>query len=254
MQRFLLFDSGCAVCSSVAEQVEQDAGGWLQVRDLNDPEMRQLLDQHYPTRVFRPTLVVVDGEKARMFTGPALSVRLVAGIGMRRAARIARHIVGMTARHPEDGVSRRSLLKAASTGAVALFGLSFKPAAGAATAEGDDLLFGRQLDSVGRAAQASPGFRTALAYVKAGGFDTARPAATLAFKSEGATVVLTLFNSVALPETEAALVAHQFGAGAPRTITEFITADRSALNNSDRLTMDAFTVRSINPGCTGPRF
>lgn len=56
MERILLFDSGCQSCSSIADEVQALADGWLTVRSLRDAEMRAVLDEARPGWRFEPTL------------------------------------------------------------------------------------------------------------------------------------------------------------------------------------------------------
>lgn len=51
--------------------------------------MRELLDKARPGWTWEPTLVEVDGERVRVFTGVKLRSRLVVGLGPRRALRVA---------------------------------------------------------------------------------------------------------------------------------------------------------------------
>lgn len=124
MERSLLFDSGCAACTKLARAIEHDTEGWLAARSLHEPEIQALLDRARPGWRWEPTLLEVDGDQVRAFTGLALRARLVAGLGPRRAWRVARLVrqVGM----PLGGVDlgRRSLLQrgGALLAGLALFG------------------------------------------------------------------------------------------------------------------------------------
>lgn len=82
---------------------------------------------------WRPTLVVVDGRKVSVYTGATMAVRLMAGLGPRKAAKIAAMVrrEGVVPTQP----TRRNLFKGAGLGAlVALAG----PAAISGAGEGQD--------------------------------------------------------------------------------------------------------------------
>lgn len=121
MPRYLLFDSGCASCTRLAQAIEREAGGWVRARSLRDAEIQALLGRARPGWTWEPTLLEVAGERVRVWTGFALRVRLVLGLGITRAWRIARLVhrmsLGLTRkgrrRFPQDDVaaSRRSFLR-----------------------------------------------------------------------------------------------------------------------------------------------
>lgn len=60
MQRYLLFDSECLACNSIARAIETAAKGWLVARSLSDQEMQQLLTQAKSHWKREPTLLEVD--------------------------------------------------------------------------------------------------------------------------------------------------------------------------------------------------
>lgn len=43
MQKYLLFDMGCLVCSELAQMIEKTSHSQLAARSLSDPEMQQYL-------------------------------------------------------------------------------------------------------------------------------------------------------------------------------------------------------------------
>jgi hypothetical protein len=116
MDRYLLFDNGCQAYRDLAAEVEEAADSWLRTRSLHDPQMQALLDRARPGWRWEPTLLIVDGESLRAYTGAALVGCLVTGIGPRRAARIAR--LTERAARQRLGDNRRRFLRI-SGGAVA---------------------------------------------------------------------------------------------------------------------------------------
>ncbi len=124
MERYLLFDSGCNKCSSIAHAAEDLAGGWLTVRSLTDANVRKLLDQSYPSWRWEPMLVEVgDSGKVKVFRGLSLRLYLLLRLGVRRALRLAnlivtsyRNQVGAEATDP----SRRKFLRQSGTSLAAI--------------------------------------------------------------------------------------------------------------------------------------
>lgn len=127
MDRFLLFDSGCMVCSTLAEDIEYQSAGWLRIRSLHDSEMRRLLGRSKPNWRWEPTLLEVNGDHVRISTTTALRLRLIAGLGLKRAWRIGRlaQQANVSIRLSPHEAGRRTFLKRASTAASVLF---FTPA------------------------------------------------------------------------------------------------------------------------------
>ena len=88
--RYLLFDSSCSECTEISGLVEQEAGDWLSARSLHDPDIQQVLSNTYPDWKWEPTLLEIKQGKARVFTGIAMKMRMVRGLGPQRAVRVAR--------------------------------------------------------------------------------------------------------------------------------------------------------------------
>lgn len=152
-----MFDSGCQICSDLAEEVEREADGFLRVRSLRDSDIQDLLSKVRPEWRWEPTLLIVDGDRVRAATGTGLAVRLAVGVGPRRAARIARLVQRALVPADETGVGRRSFLRTAGASVVALTGLALLPkTATAAPAEdaGAVLLSGAEQDRIIGAARA----------------------------------------------------------------------------------------------------
>ena len=89
MERYLLFDSGCSLCTSIARQVENASDGKLMARSLRDPDVRSVLDEVKPGWRWEPMLLEVDGDRRRVYAGVGLRARLVRVLGPRRALRLA---------------------------------------------------------------------------------------------------------------------------------------------------------------------
>ena len=92
MKRYLLFDSGCSLCTEVAKRVEEASDGWLEARSLREPEMQQLLDRAKPGWKWEPTLVEIDGDEVRVYQGVQMRVRMIGGLGVQKSWEIVRFI------------------------------------------------------------------------------------------------------------------------------------------------------------------
>ena len=84
MQHYLLFDSGCQTCSSLAQLVADESQGWLEIRSLREPAMQELLNRARPGWKWEPTLLALDGAQVDVFTGLSLRIQMVRGLGLRR--------------------------------------------------------------------------------------------------------------------------------------------------------------------------
>lgn len=135
-ERYLLFDAGCLTCSKLARNIEHTTDGWIIARSLREPAVQTLLDGARPGWHWEPALLEVDGEHARAYTGAALRVKLLLGVGPRRTWRVAQLIrrAGVPLLRPaqvaegETRIGRRRLLGqgAALFAGVALLG-KFSP-------------------------------------------------------------------------------------------------------------------------------
>lgn len=147
--RTLLYDSGCASCAGIADEIQRHDltnGGRLELQSLRNPEMKRLLDETHPDGwPWEPTLVEVqgDGSPVRTWTGVRLIPRLISTIGVRRAHAIARLVNDRTADSgPTDPGRRSALLKiGAAAAAVPLLslGIGLGNAAAEQTAGGTEL-------------------------------------------------------------------------------------------------------------------
>jgi hypothetical protein len=130
----LAFDAGCGACTDVMARIETVVRGRLTVAGLGDERVRELRRRAYGERPpFAPTLLRVEGDRVRAWTGTALSVRLARLLGLSRSLAVVRAL------NRADVVvhgSRRSLLKAVPGVAVGAFLLTGGLAAPAMAAPG----------------------------------------------------------------------------------------------------------------------
>jgi|GEM_PF-934907 len=132
-QPLLLFDSACSVCSYLAQEIERETGGVLPARGLGRPEVQAWLEQARPGWRWEPTLLEVDGDHPRAFTGLGMAFRLVQVLGLRRAWRVARLVQRVSV--PATGVheERRQFLRYSGSLLLTLLGSSILAACGAST-------------------------------------------------------------------------------------------------------------------------
>ncbi|MBA2682844.1 MAG: hypothetical protein H0U76_31180 [Ktedonobacteraceae bacterium] len=91
MERYLLFDAGCSVCSSLAAAIEQEAAGKLKVLNLRSEDAKQLLEQVFPNGwQHQPYLVTVRPSGVIATTGLKMAVGLGQLIGPQKGWRIYR--------------------------------------------------------------------------------------------------------------------------------------------------------------------
>lgn len=119
--RYLLFDSGCAVCSGVAYDVEKASNGWLTAKSLRDAEMKAILDNVRPGWKWEPTLIEIDENATKVFTGIHLRIQIILGVGLGRAWQIA-NIVSSHTQQAHRNMPRRSFLQRSAIFAGVLFG------------------------------------------------------------------------------------------------------------------------------------
>ena len=76
------FDAGCMTCSELARRIEERVGNKIEVLSLNDPFMarwrEQALGKDAP---WVPTLVEVEGDAIRAWTGVRMGARLSHALG-----------------------------------------------------------------------------------------------------------------------------------------------------------------------------
>lgn len=111
MERYLLFDGGCTLCTGLAQDIERETNGWLTARSLRDPAMKALLDQERPGWKWEPTLVEVSDKRVRVHTGIKMRSRLAIGLGPKRAVRVAQLVQQGLAPKVDVDQGRRALLK-----------------------------------------------------------------------------------------------------------------------------------------------
>ena len=138
MERFVVYDSLCTVCTRMADAIMDAADGKVEPLSIYDDGARSLLDRAYPSGwSFAPYLLVVDRGRVRAWTGLAFAVHLTRLIGPSSAWRVWRVAKRRGMYLPpgghepsERGMSRRGFLKlsAGATGALAAVGIAARGA------------------------------------------------------------------------------------------------------------------------------
>ena len=111
MERYLLFDSGCNMCTKLAYDIEQEAGDWLVAHSLRDLKIQALLKKIKPNWRWEPTLLEIDGEQTKIFTGYAMASKILMELGIRRAWHIAQLVNPTSIRAHGTNLERRRFLK-----------------------------------------------------------------------------------------------------------------------------------------------
>ncbi|WP_125728252.1 bacteriocin fulvocin C-related protein [Kibdelosporangium aridum] len=109
-QWILAFDADCHFCRDVIDRIQASANGALTIAGLKERHIQELRERVLGQEpVWAPTLLAVDGENVRAWTGAALSVRMARLLGVRGSLRVASALKDAEiVQHP----GRRRLLKA----------------------------------------------------------------------------------------------------------------------------------------------
>jgi len=88
-QWILAFDASCGTCTSVSDAVAEACGPGLEIRPLGDADVQALRVRALgPDPVWAPTLLRVDGDRVRAWTGRAIAVPLARRLGLAASARV----------------------------------------------------------------------------------------------------------------------------------------------------------------------
>lgn len=113
MKRFLLFDSGCAFCTKLAREVEQESNGILMARSLREPDIQAILDEVASGWQWEPMLVEVNEESKnkQVFKGFSMKIRLTKILGVRKAWQISQMVQQNRVTPSQAHQARRQFLK-----------------------------------------------------------------------------------------------------------------------------------------------
>jgi hypothetical protein len=134
----LAFDADCRFCEEVVDRVRASVDGTLTTAGLTEPRIRGLRARALGDGAeWAPTLLAVDGDQVKAWTGTALSLRLARLLGPPDSLRVVRALRDLDVlRSP----SRRGILKAVPGLALGTFlvtgGLAASPAQAVTRARG----------------------------------------------------------------------------------------------------------------------
>ncbi len=136
----LAFDATCGTCKDIAHAVGRACRGKLEVLPLADDEVRRLRSLAMgPDPAWTPTLLRIDGDRVRAWTGAAMTLQLTRRLGPADSVRVV-HALGALRRRSQGHASE---LPGAPTGPVAMSRAKFlRFGAGTGVAAGL-VLFGR---------------------------------------------------------------------------------------------------------------
>lgn len=134
----LAFDADCRFCEEVVDRVRVSVDGTLTTAGLTEPRIRDLRVRALGEGAeWAPTLLAVDGDRVRAWTGTALSLRLARLLGPSDSLRVVRALRDLDVLRPP---SRRGILKAVPGLALGTFlvtgGLAASPAQAVTRAKG----------------------------------------------------------------------------------------------------------------------
>lgn len=86
MKRYLIFDSGCFACNSLARNIEEAAAEKLNIIGIASEQAKELLDQVFPNgwKKYQPYLVSVKKGKVSVLTGYKMALQLGMLLGLRK--------------------------------------------------------------------------------------------------------------------------------------------------------------------------
>ncbi|MET7702396.1 bacteriocin fulvocin C-related protein [Streptomyces sp. NPDC005485] len=134
----LAFDADCRFCEEVVDRVRVSVDGTLTTAGLTEPRIRGLRTRALGDGAeWAPTLLAVNGDRVRAWTGTGLSLRLARLLGPSDSLRVVRALRDVDALRPP---SRRGILKAVPGLALGTFlltgGLAASPAQAVTRAKG----------------------------------------------------------------------------------------------------------------------
>jgi len=122
----LAFDASCGTCRQLAQAVSRECGTGLDVRPLDDEDVRRWRREALGTDPpWVPTLIKLSGGRPRAWTGPRMAARLAQHLGPRATVRLVRafgelkRLCGSTPPRPDGGIGRKDFLKLATGAGVA---------------------------------------------------------------------------------------------------------------------------------------
>lgn len=86
MNRYLIFDSRCSACSSLARAIEEGVTRKLDVVDISSEQAKELLDQVFPNGwEYQPYLVIVNQNEVSALTGYKMALQIGMLLGPKKS-------------------------------------------------------------------------------------------------------------------------------------------------------------------------
>lgn len=122
MARFVLaFDASCGKCAAMSSAVRESCDGKLEVLPLAHPDVKRWREQSFgATAPWTPTLLRVQGQTVRAFTGTGMVIPLVHWLGPRSTVRVLRTLGSLRLNRPSgeaadasgiEGMGRKRFLR-----------------------------------------------------------------------------------------------------------------------------------------------
>lgn len=106
----LAFDASCGTCKGIAHAVGRACRGRLEMPPLADAEVRRLREKALgPGPEWAPTLLHIDGDRVRAWTGAAMALPLGRRLGPAGNARVVHRAATPRTTHRPAPVSPRSM-------------------------------------------------------------------------------------------------------------------------------------------------
>lgn len=87
MAMYLLFDSGCSVCTQIAKEVEDETSGKVTHRSLREPQVQKMLQTIKPDWQWEPMLLQTDenDQPRNLFCGLKMKLQFTRLLGIGKA-------------------------------------------------------------------------------------------------------------------------------------------------------------------------
>jgi hypothetical protein len=118
----LAFDASCGKCREISAAVERACDGRLEVLPLTHGDVRRWREEWFDGDApWAPTLIRVDGDAVRVWTGRGMALPLVRGLGPRSTVRVLRALgeLNTKAEAGPGTLGRKQFFKLAAGAAVA---------------------------------------------------------------------------------------------------------------------------------------
>ncbi len=92
MERYLLFDAECMMCSNLAIFIEEESNKRLIAQSIQDPKIQSILDEIQPDRKWEPSILEITHTRTRLLTGMMMKMYALKLLGIRSGVRILQRV------------------------------------------------------------------------------------------------------------------------------------------------------------------